>query len=91
MSAKKKGSLPCLGSDLERVDAHEIQPEEYEELPELTDEMFARGVLYHGEQRIGAIADLKRISLQLPTDVIERWKATGPGWQVRMAALLCKI
>ena len=29
-------------SDLAKVDAHEIQPEEYEELPELTDEMMAR-------------------------------------------------
>ncbi|MFZ9345923.1 MAG: BrnA antitoxin family protein, partial [Burkholderiaceae bacterium] len=24
------------------------------------------------------------ISLRLPPDVIERWKATGPGWQTRM-------
>jgi uncharacterized protein (DUF4415 family) len=28
------------------------------------------------------------ISLRLPPDVIERWKATGPGWQTRMAEKL---
>ncbi|TFW19459.1 hypothetical protein E4L98_16235 [Duganella callida] len=28
------------------------------------------------------------ISLQLATDVIERWKASGPDWQLRMAKLL---
>jgi uncharacterized protein (DUF4415 family) len=30
------------------------------------------------------------ISLRLPPDVIERWKATGPGWQTRMAERLAK-
>lgn len=28
------------------------------------------------------------ISLRLPAEVIERWKATGPGWQSRMAKVL---
>jgi uncharacterized protein (DUF4415 family) len=72
------------------VDAHEIQPEEYEELPELTDEMFMRGVAYRDEKRIAAISDRGQITLQLPLDVIERWKATGPGWQTRMVELLSK-
>jgi len=30
------------------------------------------------------------ISLSLPLDVIERWKRTGPDWQIRMAELLSK-
>ncbi|MBM3409744.1 MAG: BrnA antitoxin family protein, partial [Betaproteobacteria bacterium] len=30
------------------------------------------------------------ISLRSPPDVIERWKATGPGWQTRMAEKLAK-
>jgi len=30
----------------------------------------------------------KLISLRLPTDVIERWRSTGPGWQTRMAERL---
>jgi uncharacterized protein (DUF4415 family) len=28
------------------------------------------------------------ISLRLPDSVLARWKATGPGWQTRMAAAL---
>lgn len=28
------------------------------------------------------------ISLRLPATVIDRWKATGPGWQSRMAKVL---
>jgi len=33
----------------------------------------------------------KSISLRLPPEVIERWRATGPGWQTRMAERLSKI
>ena len=36
-----------IGSDLEKVDAHVITAEEYKEIPELTDEDFARGDVYH--------------------------------------------
>ncbi len=32
----------------------------------------------------------KLISLRLPVDVIARWRATGPGWQTRMADRLSK-
>lgn len=28
------------------------------------------------------------LSLRLPADVIERWRASGPGWQTRMAKVL---
>ena len=28
------------------------------------------------------------ISLRVPMSVVERWKATGPGWQTRMVARL---
>jgi uncharacterized protein (DUF4415 family) len=33
----------------------------------------------------------KLISIRLPADVIERWRATGPGWQTRMAERLSKV
>ena len=36
MSEKKR----TLGSDLQKIDAHVITPEEYEEIPELTEEWF---------------------------------------------------
>lgn len=77
-------------SDMARVDAHVIQPEEYEELPELTDEMLARGVLKKGGRPYSP-NPRKLISLRLPADVIERWRATGPGWQTRMAERLSHI
>jgi uncharacterized protein (DUF4415 family) len=31
------------------------------------------------------------ISLRLPPETLAAWKATGPGWQTRMAARLAKV
>jgi uncharacterized protein (DUF4415 family) len=79
-----------LKSDLARVDAHTLEPEEYEELPELTEEMLARAKVNKGGRPLSP-NPRKLISLRLPADVIERWKATGPGWQTRMAERLSKV
>jgi len=72
------------------VDAHAVTPQEYEELPELTDDMLARGRVNKGGRPVSS-NPRKLISLRLPADVIERWKATGAGWQTRMADRLSKV
>ncbi len=90
MNANKPGSRPSSKSDLARVDAHRIETEEYEELPELTTEMLARAKVNKGGRPLSA-NPRKLISLRLPADVIDRWKATGPGWQTRMAERLSKV
>jgi uncharacterized protein (DUF4415 family) len=79
-----------LKSDLARVDAHSVKPEEYKELPELTEEMLARAKINKGGRPL-SLKRRKLISLRLPADVIERWRATGPGWQTRMAERLRKV
>ena len=87
MHANKRGSRRSVGSDLARVDAHVIQPHEYEELPELTEAMLATATIKKaGRPRLSNPRQL--ISLRLPADVIARWRATGPGWQTRMAQRL---
>lgn len=89
MTASKRASRRSLGSDLKRVAAHVIQPEEYEELPELTDEMLARGTVNKGG-RPRSPNPKRLISIRLTEDVIERWRSSGPGWQTRMAEKLTK-
>ena len=89
MTASKRVSPRSLGSDLKRVAAHVIQPEEYEELPELTDEMLARGTVNKGG-RPRSPNPKRLISIRLTDDVIERWRSTGPGWQTRMAEKLTR-
>jgi len=71
------------------VDSHVIKPHEYKELPELTDDMLARAVVNKGGRPRSA-RPRQLISLRLPPEVIERWRATGPGWQTRMAEQLAK-
>jgi hypothetical protein len=44
MPAKKH----VLGNDLRKVDRHVVQPHEYDEIPELTDEFFERADQYRG-------------------------------------------
>lgn len=47
-AVKKRTSGRSLGSDLDKVDAHVITPEEYEEIPELEDEFFEHADEYRG-------------------------------------------
>jgi uncharacterized protein (DUF4415 family) len=90
MNANRPASRRSLKSDLARVDAHVVKKGEYDELPELTDEMLARAKVNKGGRPVSS-NPRKLLSLRLPADVIERWKATGPGWQTRMAERLSKV
>lgn len=90
MTASKRASPRSLGSNLSKVAAHVIQPQEYDELPELTDEMLARGKVNKGG-RPRSENPRQLISIRLPEDVIVKWRATGPGWQTRMAEQLARV
>ena len=90
MHASKPASRHSLKSDLARLDAHRIKMSEYEELPELTEEMLVRAKISKGGRPLSE-NPRKQLTLRLPADVIERWKATGPGWQTRMADRLSKV
>jgi uncharacterized protein (DUF4415 family) len=90
MNVNRPASRRSLKSDLARVDSHTVKPEEYEELPELTEEMLSRATVNKGGRPLSS-NPRKLISLRLPADVIERWRATGPGWQTRMAERLSKF
>lgn len=87
MNANKPASRRSLKSDLARVDAHVLKRSEYEQLPELTEEMLARARVNKGGRPLSP-NPRKLLSLRLPADVIDRWKATGAGWQTRMAERL---
>ena len=60
-----------------------------EVLPELFGVPAARRLLKpRGRPKSGAART--SISIRLPPDTLARWKATGPGWQTRMAEALDK-
>ena len=87
---RKPVSRRTLKSDLVRVDAHAIRPHEYKELPELSSKALSRAVVKKGG-RPRSTNPRKLITIRLPEDVLERWKASGPGWQTRMAERLTKV
>lgn len=65
------------------------------DLPEITDDWIAGAGLYHGDKlvrrgRPKLKSPRQLLSLRLPPQIIERWKASGPGWQTRMAEALEK-
>lgn len=80
MKVNKPVLRRSLTSDLEQIDAHHIASHEYEKLPELTEDMLARAKLKKGGRPLSA-SPRKSISLRLSPEVIERWRATGPGWR----------
>ena len=90
MRAKGNASHRTWKSDLARVDAHVVSAREYRDLPALTSDMLARAKLRKGG-RPRSPNPRKLISIRLPVDVIARWRATGPGWQTRMAQRLSKV
>ena len=78
---------------MKKVDRHVIQPHEYDEVPELTDEMFARADLYQGGKLIRRgrpkSDDPKRqITLRLDAAVLRWFQQGGPGYQSRIGAVL---
>jgi uncharacterized protein (DUF4415 family) len=81
-----------VGSDLAKVDAHVVKREEYEEIPEI--ELDAESMdLYRGTKlvrrgRPRTPAPKQLLTLRLAPDLIEHFRAKGPGWQTRIEDVL---
>lgn len=89
MNANKHASARTLKSDLKRVDAHQIKRHEYKDLPEVTDDMLRRGTVKRAGRPV-ATNPRRQVTIRLPQSVLATWKASGPGWQTRMAELLTR-
>lgn len=66
-----------------------------DDAPELTREWFEQADLYQGERLIRrgrrpSDSPKQAISLRVDADVLEKFKAEGPGWQSRMNEALRK-
>jgi uncharacterized protein (DUF4415 family) len=81
MSAKRKSSVRTSPSR--------------DEPPEITESWVAEADLRRGSKivrrgRPKLLNPKRLLSLRLPPNVIASWKASGPGWQTRMAEVLEK-
>jgi uncharacterized protein (DUF4415 family) len=74
-----------------------------DDAPEWTEDMFRRAAIYHGDKLIrpanGTLTKpgrpksddpKKQVTLRLDSIVLEKFRATGPGWQSRINAELRK-
>src|SRR5688500_11250011 len=91
-------------TDWAKVDAHQITPEEYAEMPEWTDDQIdraeiavggkvirpARGTLTRAPGRPKKPDAKVPVHLRLSPDVIAHFRARGPGWQTRIDEALRK-
>jgi uncharacterized protein (DUF4415 family) len=99
MTVRKSGTAKRskrIGSDMKKVDAYVLGPKDYEEIPELTDDDFARGVWHIGGKPVARgrpKADVTKdaVSLRLDRDVIAHFRRSGRGWQSRINAALRKV
>jgi uncharacterized protein (DUF4415 family) len=87
----------AISGDLKKADAH-APHRDPDEIPELTDEDFGRGVwhkggkpLPHGPRGRPKSGNPKRpVSLRLDPDVLAHFRRSGRGWQSRINAVLRK-
>jgi uncharacterized protein (DUF4415 family) len=89
----------ATASDLKKVDEYVLRRDDYDDIPELTDEDFARGVwhrggkpLPHGPRGRPKSRNPKRpVSIRLDPEVLAHFRRSGRGWQSRINAALRKV
>jgi uncharacterized protein (DUF4415 family) len=80
-----------LGSDLAKVDAHELGEPEYAEIPELSEAWFAKAAPHEGGKPRGrpkTASPKLAVNLRLSQRVLTSFRSGGPGWQTRINAAL---
>ena len=80
-------------TDLSKVDAYVLGPDDYAEIPELTDEWFAKAQLHQAGRpvprgRPKSANPKQAVNLRLSPRVIAGFRAQGAGWQTRINAVL---
>lgn len=89
------GKSRKIGSDLEKVDAYVLRKEDYDEIPELTDEWFEKATFHINgvpvpRGRPKSAHPKQHVNLRLDPDVVAHFRRGGPGWQSRINATLRK-
>jgi uncharacterized protein (DUF4415 family) len=83
--SKKSISKIRSKTDWTRVDAMRDEDIDFSDCPELTPEMFAKGVVRRG---LKVVLRKSQITLRLDTDVLEWFRARGSGYQTQINSLL---
>ena len=82
---KKPNTSKKLQTNWKRLRAMRDDDIDYSDIPPVSPEMFARGVLRRG---LKPVPRKKQLTLRIDADVVEWYKAQGLGYQTRINALL---
>jgi uncharacterized protein (DUF4415 family) len=80
-------------TDLNKVDAYVLGPADYAEIPELTEEWFAKAQPHQAGRpvprgRPKSASPKQAVNLRLSPRVIAGFRSQGTGWQTRINAVL---
>jgi uncharacterized protein (DUF4415 family) len=82
---KKKAISKRSQTDWERVNALRDDEIDLSDIPEITPEMFARGVVRQG---LKPVARKQQITIRVDSDVLDWYKRQGQGYQTKINSLL---
>ncbi|NNE67843.1 MAG: BrnA antitoxin family protein [Pyrinomonadaceae bacterium] len=82
---KKKTTTKKSQTDWKRIDSMKDEDIDFSDTPELTAEMFARGIVRKG---LKPVPRKTQLTLRIDTDVLNWFRKTGSGYQTRINALL---
>jgi uncharacterized protein (DUF4415 family) len=82
---KRKSTSRNSGTDFARLDAMTDEDIDTSDIPELTPEMFARGIVRRG---LEPVAPKAQLTIRVDREVLEWFRQQGSGYQTRINALM---
>jgi uncharacterized protein (DUF4415 family) len=72
-------------TDWKRLDSMKDEDIDFSDIPEVTAEMFARGIVRRG---LKPVIRKEQLTLRIDSDVVKWYRKQGPGYQTRINSLL---
>lgn len=82
---KKTSTSKKSRTDWKYLDSLKDENIDFSDIPEVSAEMFARGIVRRG---LKPVTRKKQLTLRVDSDVVEWYQRQGPGYQTRINSLL---
>jgi uncharacterized protein (DUF4415 family) len=82
---KKKTTSEKSRTDWKRVQSLKDDEIDFSDIPEITPEMFARGIVRRG---LKPVARKQQLTIRVDSDVLDWYKRQGQGYQTKINSLL---
>jgi uncharacterized protein (DUF4415 family) len=82
---KKTSTSKKSRTNWKYLDSLKDEEIDFSDIPEVSEEMFARGIVRRG---LKPVVRKKQLTLRVDSDVVEWYQRQGPGYQTRINSLL---